>query len=58
MDKAKNILIRFNKLRNKFKDNKKKKIISLSTANRVLNKYRRKPRVIRKVFHLKPLKKI
>ena len=35
---AKNIQIRFNKLKRKFKENKKKKIISLSTANRVLNK--------------------
>ena len=55
---AKNIQIRFNRLKKKFKENKKKKIISLSTANRVLNKYIGKPRVIRKVFHLKPFEKI
>ena len=54
---AKNIQIRFNKLRNKFKENKKKKIISLSTANRVLNKHIGKPRVIRRVFYLKPYEK-
>ena len=54
---AKNIQIRFNKLKKKFKENKKKKIISLSTANRVLNKFIGKPGVIRKVFHLKPLEK-
>ena len=54
---AKNIQIKFNKLRNKFKENKKKKIISLSTANRVLNKYVGKPRVIRRVFFLKPIER-
>ena len=51
---ARNIQIKFNKLRNKFKEKKKKKILSLSTANRVLNKYIGKPRVIRRVFYLKP----
>ena len=35
---------------------KKKKMISLSTANRILNKFIGKLRVIRKIFHLKPLK--
>ena len=54
---AKNIQIRFNKLKKKFKENKKKKIISLSTANRVLNKHIGKPRVIRKVFYWKPFEK-
>ena len=54
---AKNIQIKFNKLSKKFKENKKKKSISLSTANRVLNKYIGKPRVIRKVFYLKPIEK-
>ena len=36
------------------KENKTKKTISLSTANRILNKYIGKPRVIRRVFYLKP----
>ena len=54
---AKNIQQRFNKLKKKFKENKKKKIISLSTANRVLNKFIGKPRLVRKVFHLKPSEK-
>ena len=54
---AKNIQQRFNRLKKKFKENKKKKIISLSTANRVLNKFIGKPRLIRKVFHLKPSEK-
>ena len=54
---AKNIQIKFNKLSKKFKENKKKKSISLSTAKRVLNKYNGKPRVIRKVFYLKPIEK-
>ena len=55
---AKNIQIKFNKLRNKFKEKKKKKkIISLSTANRILNKFIGKPRVIRRVFYLKPIEK-
>ena len=54
---ARNIQIKFNKLRNKFKEKKKKKIISLSTANRVLNKHIGKPRVIRRVFYLKPFEK-
>ena len=51
---AKNMQIKFNKLPRKFKENKMKKKISLSTANRVLNKFIGKPRVIRKVFYLKP----
>ena len=55
---AKNIQIKFNKLPKKFKENKKKKIISLSTANRVLNKFIGKPRIIRKVFYLRPSDKI
>ena len=55
---AKNIQIKFNKLPKKFKENKKKKNISLSIANKVLNKFIGKPRIIRKVFHLKPNDKI
>ena len=55
---AKNIQIKFNKLPKKFKENKRKKNISLSTANRVLNKFIGKPQVIRKVFHLKPSDKL
>ena len=55
---AKNIQIKFNRLPKKFKENKKKKIISLSTANRVLNKFIGKPRIIRKVFYLRPSDKI
>lgn len=51
---AKNIQIKFNKLPKKFKDHRKRKTISLSTANRVLNKFIGKPRVIRKVFYLRP----
>ena len=51
---AKNIQIKFNKLPKKFKENRKKKIISLSTSNRILNKFISKPRVIRKVFYLRP----
>ena len=47
------IQIKFNKLSKKFKDNKKKKINSLSAAYRLINKYIGKPRVIRKVFYLK-----
>ena len=49
---ARNIQIKFNKLRNKLTEKKKKKIISLSTANPVQNKYIGKPRVIRRVFYL------
>ena len=51
---AKDIQIRFNKLPKKFKENRKKKLISISTANRILNKFISKPRVIRKVFYLRP----
>ena len=47
---AKNMQIMFNKLPRKLKENKLNKKISLSTANRVLNKFIGKPRVIRKVF--------
>ena len=47
------IQIKFNKLSKKFKDNKKKKINSLSAAYRLINKYIGKPRVIRKDFYLK-----
>ena len=47
---AKNIQRRFNRLPKKLKEKKKQKIISLSTANRVLNQFIGKPRVIRKVF--------
>ena len=53
-----NILIKFNKLRNKYKEKKKKKIISLSTANSVLNKHIGNLLVIRRVFYLKLLKKL
>jgi len=51
---AKNIQAKFNKLSKKMKEKKLKKTISLSTANRVLNKYINKPRVIRKIFYLNP----
>ena len=51
---AKNVQARFNKLPKKMKEKKKKKMISLSTENRILNKYVGKPRTIRKVFYLKP----
>ena len=55
---AKNIQMKFNKLLKKFKEKKMKKNISLSTANRMLNKYIGKPKVIRKVFYMKPIDKI
>ena len=55
---AKNIQRRFNRLPKKLKEKKKQKIISLSTANRVLNQFIGKPRVIRKVFFLKPSDKL
>ena len=55
---AKNIQMKFNRLSTKFKEGKKKKKISLSTANRILNRFISKPRVIRKVFYLKPSDKI
>ena len=55
---AKNIQMKFNKLPKKFKEKKMKKNISLSTANRMLNKYIGKPKVIRKVFYMKPIDKI
>ena len=51
---AKNIQSRFNRLPRKMKEKKIKKTISLSTANRILNKYVGKPRIIRRVFYLKP----
>ena len=51
---AKNIQTRFNRLPKRMKEKKIKKTISLSTANRILNKYIGKPRVIRRVFYLKP----
>ena len=54
---ARNIQIKFNKLKNKFKEKKKKRIISLSTANRLLNKHIGKHHVIRRVFYLKPFEK-
>ena len=50
---AKNIQAKFNKLPKRMKEGKKKKI-SLSTANRILNKYISKPKIIRNVFFLKP----
>ena len=49
---ARNIQTRYNKLLQRLKEKKTKKI-SLSTANRVLNKYIGKPKTIRKVFYLK-----
>ena len=54
---AKNIQMKFNKLPKIFKVKKMKKNISLSTANRMLNKYIGKPKVIRKVFYMKPIDK-
>jgi len=54
---AKNIQIRFNKLPKKYKEKKMMKKISLSTSNRMLNKFIGKPKVIRKVFYLKPYEK-
>ena len=54
---ARNIQTKFNKLSRKMKEKGKNKKISLSTANRILNKYISKPRVIRKVFSLKPHEK-
>ena len=51
---AKNMQIKFNKLPRKLKEKKINKKISLSTSNRILNKFIGKPRVIRKVFYLKP----
>ena len=45
---AKNIQAKFNKLPKRMKEGKKK--ISLSTANRILNKYISKPKIIRNVF--------
>ena len=47
---AKNIQTKFNKLPKRMKEGKKKKKISLSTANRILNKYISKPKIIRNVF--------
>ena len=51
---AKNIQSRFNKLPKRMKEGGNKKTISISTANRVLNKHIGKPKVIRNVFFLKP----
>ena len=51
---AKNIQNKFNKLPKRLKEKGLNKKISLSTANRVLNKHIGKPRIIRKVFRLKP----
>ena len=50
---AKNIQNRHNKLPKRLKEKKRQKKISLSTANRILNKYIGKPKMIRKVFYLK-----
>ena len=47
---AKNIQSRFNKLPKRMKEGGNKKTISISTANRVLNKHIGKPKVIRNVF--------
>ena len=54
---AKNIQMKFNKMPKKFKEKKMKKKISLSTANRMLNKFIGQPKVIRKVFYMKPIDK-
>ena len=54
---AKNIQMKFNKLPKKFKEKNMSKKISLSTTNRMLNKYIGKPKVIRKVFYMKPIDK-
>ena len=54
---AKNIQMKFNKFQKKFKEKKMKKKISLSTTNRMLNKYIGKPKVKRKVFYLKSVEK-
>ena len=54
---AKNIQMKFNKLPKKFKEKNMKKKISLSTTNRMLNKHIGKPKVIRKVFYMKPIDK-
>ena len=51
---AKNIQIKFNKLSKILKEKGLNKKISLSTANRILNKHISKPRIIRKIFSLKP----
>ena len=50
---AKNIQNKYNKLPKRLKEKKRQKKISLSTANRILNKYIGKPKVLRKVFYLK-----
>ena len=50
---AKNIQSRFNKLPKKMKERGIKQTISVSTVNRVLNKYIGKPKVIRNVFYFK-----
>lgn len=50
---AKNIQSKYNKLPKRMKEGKKKKKISLSTANRILNKYISKPKIIRNVFFFK-----
>ena len=50
---ARNIQNKYNRLPKKLKEKKRQKKISLSTANRILNKYIGKPRMLRKVFYLK-----
>ena len=45
---------KFNKLSKRLKEKGLNKKISLSTVNRILNKHIGKPRIIRKVFNLKP----
>ena len=50
---ARNIQNKYNRLPKKLKEKKRQKKISLSTANRILNKYIEKPRILRKVFNLK-----
>ena len=54
---AKNIQMKFNKLPKKYKEKNMSKKISLSTTNRMLNKYIGKPKVIGKVFYMKPIDK-
>ena len=51
---ARHIQNKFNKLSRGLKEKDINKKLSLSTANRVLNKHIGKLRVIRKVFNLKP----
>ena len=54
---AKKVMNKFNLLSKKRKEKGKQKKISLSTANKTLNKYLSKPRQMRKVFYLNEIKK-